>query len=41
MYIMDALYNEPNKITLAAMAECESGVEFDDFDPSSLDEYIK
>ena len=40
MYILDGLYHEPNETTLAAMAECESGAELDDFDPRSLDAYI-
>ena len=41
MYILHGLYHEPNDTTLAAMAECESGVELDDFDPNSLDAYIE
>lgn len=41
MYILDGLYHEPNEATLAAMAECESGIELDDFDPRSLDAYIE
>ena len=43
MYILDGLYHEPNETTLAAMAECESGVELDeltDYDIEHLDEYI-
>lgn len=41
MYVLDGLYHEPNETTLAAMAECESGTELDDFDPHSLDAYIE
>ena len=41
MYILDGLYHEPNETTLAAMAECESEAELDDFDPRSLDAYIE
>ena len=41
MYILDGLYHEPNETTLAAMAECESGAELDDFDPQSLDVYLE
>ena len=41
--LLNALYNEPNAETLAAMAECESGVELDeltDENIENLEEYI-
>ena len=31
---------QPNAETLAAIEECRSGVELDDFDPDELDKYI-
>jgi hypothetical protein len=33
-------YHEPNAETVAAIAECKSGVELEDFDPNELDQYI-
>ena len=44
VFLLDALYHEPNAETLAAMEECESGVELDeltDEDIDNLEEYIK
>ena len=38
--LLKSLYNEPNAETLAAMKECQSGVELEDFDPNELDKYI-
>lgn len=38
--LLKTLYNEPNAETLAAMKECESGVELEDFNPNELDKYI-
>jgi hypothetical protein len=38
--LLKSLYNEPNAETLAAMKECESGVELENFDPNELDKYI-
>ncbi len=38
--LVKSLFSEPNAETLAAMKECESGVELDDFNPNDLDEYI-
>ncbi|MBR1463551.1 MAG: toxin-antitoxin system protein [Prevotella sp.] len=35
-----SLFREPNAETLAAMKECKSGVELEDFDPNELDKYI-
>jgi hypothetical protein len=35
----DSLY-QPNAETLAAIEECRSGVELEDFDPDELDRYI-
>ena len=42
-YILDGLYRQPNETTLAAMRECESGVELDEltsYDIEHLEEYI-
>lgn len=39
--LLESLYHEPNAETLAAMAECKSGVELEDFNPNELDQYIK
>lgn len=44
VFLLDALYHEPNAETLAAMAECESGVELDELTDENIDnleEYIK
>ena len=38
--LLKSLCDEPNAKTLAAMKECESGVELEDFDPNELDKYI-
>ena len=38
--LVKSLYSEPNAETLAAMKECESGVELEDFNPNELDKYI-
>lgn len=38
--LLKSLYNEPNAETLAAMKECESGVDLEIFDPNELDKYI-
>lgn len=40
-FLHDLLYQEPNKETLEAMAECESGVELKKVDTSSLDAFIQ
>ena len=34
--LLKSLYSEPNAETLAAMKECQSGVELEDFDPNEL-----
>ena len=34
--LLKSLYNEPNAETLAAMKECLSGVELENFDPNEL-----
>lgn len=44
VYLIDALHNEPNADTLAAMAECKSDVKLDeltDYDIKNLGDYIK
>lgn len=44
VYLMDALYHEPNAETLAAMKECESGKELDELtsdDIENLEDYIR
>ena len=38
--LINSLFHEPNAETLAAMEECKSGVELEDFDPNELDKYI-
>ena len=38
--LLKSLFAEPNAETLAAMKECQSGVELEDFDPNELDKYI-
>ncbi len=38
--LLKSLYDKPNAETLAAMKECKSGVELEDFDPNELDKYI-
>jgi hypothetical protein len=40
VFLLDSLYHEPNAETVAAIAECKSGVELEDFDPNELDQYI-
>ncbi|MBQ8713288.1 MAG: Arc family DNA-binding protein [Prevotella sp.] len=40
VYLLRLMYREPNETTLAAMRECESGAELDDFTPETLDQYI-
>lgn len=43
-YLMDSFYHEPNETTLAAMRECESGVELDELtaeDIENFEEYVK
>lgn len=39
-FLHESLYHEPNAETLAAMAECKSDAELEDFDPNELDQYI-
>ena len=34
--LLKSLYNEPNAETLAAMKECQSGTELEDFNPNEL-----
>ena len=44
LYLLDALYHEPNAETLSAMAECESDAEMEELteeDINTLEEYIK
>ena len=40
LFLKEGLFEEPNDQTRAAIEECRSGVELDDFDPDSLDQYI-
>ena len=40
VFLHESLYHEPNAETLAAMAECSSSAELEDFDPNELDKYI-
>ncbi len=37
---LEASLYRPNAVTLAAIEECRSGVELEDFDPDELDKYI-
>ena len=37
---LEASLYQPNAETLAAIDECRSGVELEDFDPDELDKYI-
>ena len=37
--LLDSVYNEPNETTLAAMRECESGVELPIVDTSSMEAF--
>ena len=44
VFLLESLYHEPNAETLAAMAECRSGVELDELTDETIDnleEYIK
>lgn len=40
VFLLDALYRQPNAETLAAIEECRSGVDLEDFNPDELDKYI-
>ena len=39
--LMDVMYSKPNKKTLEAMKEAESGVELDTLDMKHFDEYVE
>lgn len=44
VFLLESLYHEPNAETLAAMAECRSGVELDELTEeniNNLEEYVK
>ena len=40
-YILDAMYNEPNAETLAAIEEARSGTEMEELDLSSFENFMK